>query len=94
MNAGYNECGREFQITLKKQKHPKEIIETYFVCPYCNTRYSSGFTDPRVRKCHGLIRKLYKQIEGSSNLKLVEVNQAKIDKLTRESRERTEKLKL
>ncbi|USK56563.1 hypothetical protein LIS82_08865 [Cytobacillus solani] len=93
MNVNCTGCQKDFDITLKEKKHGKGIIETYFVCPHCSTRFSAAFTNTRSRKIQKQIRKLWDEIRGCGNVKLAEHKKEKIDKLTEENKQIMSKLK-
>lgn len=53
MKAICDECGKGFELEqdmLKFKKWGKGIIETYYKCPNCNTRYTIAKTNPKIRK--------------------------------------------
>lgn len=51
-------CNKKFEIKPRKKKHTVSIVETYFLCPHCKTRYSSHVTDQDIRKRQREIRTL------------------------------------
>ncbi|WP_049680963.1 hypothetical protein [Peribacillus loiseleuriae] len=86
MKVKCNECSKEFPINLKKKKHGKAVVETYFVCPHCSARFSAAFTNDRARKCQKQIQKLWAEIRGCGSPQLAEHKKEKIDKLTKENK--------
>ena len=93
MNVNCNECHKDFDIALKEKKHGKGIIEKYFFCSHCSTRYSSAFTNDRARKIQKQIRQLWTEIKDCRNVQLAEHKKAKIDRLTEENKQIMDSLK-
>ncbi|MBS4188639.1 hypothetical protein KHA94_00195 [Bacillus sp. FJAT-49705] len=62
MKVNCNECQKDFLIDLKEKKHPKGIIETYFVCTHCKNRFIAFVTNQNVRKKQHQMRKLQSSI--------------------------------
>jgi hypothetical protein len=87
-------CNKEFSMSVKEKKHGRGIIETYFICPNCNTKYSCGFTNERARKIQRQIRRLWDEIRGCGSPQLAETKKAKIDKLVEENKKIIDEFKL
>lgn len=55
-------CHRTITIRPKEKKHGKGIVETYFVCPHCQHRYTAFVTNAEVRKKQREIRQLHESV--------------------------------
>ncbi|MEI2395604.1 hypothetical protein [Paenibacillus phytohabitans] len=51
-------CKGGFHIDLQHRWLEDSVEETYFTCPYCQTEYSSFYTDTNVREKQRSISKL------------------------------------
>lgn len=57
MEVTCDNCNKVFPIKLKEKRHPKTIIETFFVCSHCKHRYTSFATDAEVRRLQRIIKR-------------------------------------
>ncbi|WP_172369572.1 hypothetical protein [Sporosarcina jiandibaonis] len=55
-------CNKKFNIKLRKKKHGVSVIEHFFFCPHCKTRYSSHVTDQEIRKRQRDMRKYREEL--------------------------------
>jgi transposase-like protein len=62
-------CGKQFAIELKEKDHGKGIIETYFVCPHCDSKYTAFVTDPGIRRVQRKIIKIRDSITKDMSVK-------------------------
>lgn len=80
-----DECKKEFPLNVKTLEHPANklkgyVIESYFRCPHCNTKYIAVVTDKQARKMQKEIRKFQQQIYKHNYSNLTEEEyKAKID---------------
>lgn len=62
MNVKCDNCQHEFEINLQIRTVEKDIELNYFVCPNCNHKYHSFYTNAKIRnrqeKIQGLRKKL------------------------------------
>lgn len=54
-----NKCLEEFTVNPKEKKYSRGIREVYFICPHCNERYTSFYTNAKVRRLQGDLNHLY-----------------------------------
>jgi hypothetical protein len=57
-----NECKYEFDIKPRVKHYSKGVEEVFFNCPHCHERYTSYFTNPKIRKQQRIIRSTKDQI--------------------------------
>ncbi|WP_339161776.1 hypothetical protein [Siminovitchia sp. FSL W7-1587] len=55
-------CRKPITIRTKEKKHGKGIVETYFVCPHCQRRYTAFVTNAEIRKRQREIRQLHESV--------------------------------
>ena len=55
-------CKKEFDIKLRKKKHGINVVEHFFFCPHCKTRYSSHVTNQDIRKRQRDMRKYHEKL--------------------------------
>lgn len=67
MNCNCDKCKKEFEIKPRIKKFADGIEETFFICPGCNERYSSYFTDKDIRKKQAKLRNKYNEIVRAAN---------------------------
>lgn len=70
MKAICDECGKGFELVqemLKYKKWSKGIVETYYKCPHCKTRYTIAKTNPKVRKLKREYDKVLNQLREEAN---------------------------
>ncbi|MEY7998617.1 hypothetical protein AB8U03_00125 [Clostridium sp. Mt-5] len=59
-----DKCNKNFVIKKLKTKWIDENVQrTYFICPYCKLKYTSFYTDKRVRKNIKEIEQLQKRYD-------------------------------
>lgn len=64
-------CKEAFNIKLIEKPHPKKVIETYFKCPSCDTKYITHVTDEWARREQRKIKKLNEErIKRQNNLSM------------------------
>lgn len=62
-------CNEPFKIRLIEKPHPGKIIESYFKCPSCDTKYTTHVTDDWARKEQRKIKKINNEkIKRQNNL--------------------------
>lgn len=57
MDVTCDNCNKVFPIKLKEKRHPKTVIETFFICNHCKHRYTSFVTDTEVRRLQRIIKR-------------------------------------
>lgn len=88
-----DECNKKFEIEVKTRKLPLGIVETYFVCPHCKTKYVSFYTDESIREKQKKINKMWEEYRKLKNSDEVANMFNKIKKFQAEIKSDMEKLK-
>lgn len=73
-------CGTIFIVKYcsRIMKVGREIKRHFFVCPRCNTEYTSYYTNAYIRQQQSEIRKLFAVLRSARSEKLLEMYKKKI----------------
>lgn len=93
MKVNCDKCKKDFEMDIKTEIVKGDIERTYFICPYCNKKYISFYTNSKIRKKQQEIRKVTMCFDITNDIGKRMQLQAKFNKLNKEIGEDMKKLK-
>ncbi|MGE6718712.1 hypothetical protein ACQKGD_15230 [Peribacillus frigoritolerans] len=61
MDSQCDNCKLTFVVTLQEKNHGKGVIESFFTCTHCQTKFFVFIADDYIRQQQNKLKKIYKK---------------------------------